>query len=108
MADPFDAAELHKRLVAAGLPISGCNSKGVVFWSALPTAEQEAKAEQIKAQLQVEIPDPMTWRVQREESERQRIRALLGKLESGHPLLPQEQQEVLVFLLRRMIEGYRV
>lgn len=42
-------AKLTNELLAAGLPVEGVNSDGVVFWAGTPTAQQETDAAAIIA-----------------------------------------------------------
>lgn len=98
MADPYDSKELHRRLSSAGLPVTGCNSRGEIFWASLPTAQQEALAEQIKSKL---LSDMAAIRLDRQET-LQKISGILDRMEAGGVPAPQELRILLLYLFGRI------
>jgi hypothetical protein len=46
----IDVGGLHEELKAAGLPIKGVDSNGVITWAISPSGQQVAAAQQITAQ----------------------------------------------------------
>lgn len=89
MNDPYNSTVLHEDLIAAGLEIAGCTSKGRIDWKKPPSASDKAKAEAV---LKAHKP---TTRPSRES----RLDALRTKRRAGQVLTAAEQQELMDLLL---------
>lgn len=89
MADPYNSSLLHKELVAAGLPVEGCDSTGQISWRTPPTRDQQTTAAGVLAAHNPLKADPRT----------SRLTELRAKRRSGQDLTADEQKEAIDLLM---------
>ena len=89
MANNYNATVLDAELRAAGLPIVGCTSEGVIEWASTPTSEQLSTSRTVMA-----AHDPS-----RLPARQAKLESLRAKRRAGTTLSTQDIQDALDVLL---------
>lgn len=84
----FNAEKLHDELIAAGIPITGCNSNGDVTFAASATKKQKDAAATIVA-----AHNPALTKEQQLASFNEKEAAMLVRLSSKWDKLPQSKKD---------------